>query len=70
MKFIPSCLLVGYCSDTLGLFYVTENDATITSHIFKTKINYGDVMIVDRGSRDVLEVFSNLDYGLKMPVYL
>ena len=70
------CLPDGYYLDTLGPFNGTENDATIASHIVKTKnrlgewCDYGDVMIVDRGFRDVVQVFSDLGYEPQMPVYL
>ena len=75
VKFMSLCLPDGYCLDTLGPFYGTANDASITNHILKTKAilaewcDYGNLMIVDRGFRDVIEVFSDLGYEPKMPVY-
>ena len=59
VKFISLCLADGYCLDILRPFFGTANDATITSHITTTKnvlegwCEAGDVMIVDRGFRDV-----------------
>ena len=76
VKFVSLCLLDGYCFDSLGSFYDTENDATSTSHILITKTilvkrcDYGSVMIVNRGFRDVAEVLSKLGYESKIPVYL
>ena len=76
VKFMSLCLPDGYCLDTLGPFNGTENDATIARHVVKTKnrlgewCDYGDVMIVDRGFRDVVQVFSDLGYEPQMPVYL
>ena len=76
VKFMSLCLADDYCLDTLGQFFGTANDATITNHITTTKNvlegwrEAGDVMIVDRGFRDVEEAFSYLGYEPKMPIYL
>ena len=71
------CLADGYCLDTLGPFFGTANDATITNHIATMKnvlerwCEAGELMIVDRGFRDVAKAFSHLGYDEpKMPVYL
>ena len=37
VKFMSLCLPDGYCLDTLGPFFGTQNDATITNHITKTR---------------------------------
>ncbi|CAF4231965.1 unnamed protein product, partial [Rotaria magnacalcarata] len=64
VKFMSLCLADGYCVDTLGPFFGTQNDASITNHITKTKnalmewCEPGDIMIVDRGFRDIVEAFS------------
>ncbi|CAF2155112.1 unnamed protein product [Rotaria magnacalcarata] len=76
VKFMSLCLADGYCVDTLGPFFGTQNDASITNHITKTKnalmewCEPGDIMIVDRGFRDIVEAFSDLGYEPKMPIYL
>ena len=76
VKFMSLCLPDGYCLDTLGPFFGTQNDATITNHITKTRNTLaewcedGDNMVLDRGFRDIVKVFSDLGYEPKMPVYL
>ena len=76
VKFMSLCLADGYCLDTLGPFFGTANDATVTNHITTTRnvlerwCEASDVIIVDRGFRDVAEAFSHLDYEPKMPIYL
>ncbi|CAF1398772.1 unnamed protein product [Didymodactylos carnosus] len=70
------CLPDGYCLDIRGPFYGNKNDARISDYIVSTKkalegwCENDDVMICDRGFRDVVDVFSELGYEPKMPVYL
>ncbi|CAF1134384.1 unnamed protein product [Didymodactylos carnosus] len=66
----------GYVLDSLGPFYGTDNGATISSHIIRTRnaltdwCDAGDIMVVDRGFRDVVEALAEMDYEPEMPVYL
>ncbi|CAF1315801.1 unnamed protein product [Didymodactylos carnosus] len=66
----------GYILDIIGPFHGTKNDASITEHVLRTnnslknRIEDGDTMIVDRGFRDVVPVFTDLGYEVKMPYYL
>ena len=70
------CLSDEYRLDTLGPFFATQNDATITNHITKTRrmlakwCEDSDNMVLDRGFRDVVKVFSDLRYEPKIAVYL
>ena len=70
------CLPDGYCLDTLGPFEGTKNDASIASHIAQTNdklttwCSEGDTMIVDRGFRDAVDIFTDLGWEAKMPAYL
>ncbi|CAF1566373.1 unnamed protein product [Didymodactylos carnosus] len=76
LKFMSMCLPDGYCLDIRGPFYGNKNDASISDYIVSTKkelegwCENDDVMICDRGFRDVVDVFSELGYEPKMPVYL
>ena len=76
VKFMPLYWVDGHCLDTLGPFFATEKDITITNHIITTKnasegwYGTGDVMIVDRGFRNVAEDYSRFGYEPKMPIYL
>ena len=75
VKFMSSCLVDGYCSDTLGLRFETTNDATIINHRTTTKnalegqCKAADEMIVDRGFTYVAEALSHLGYEPKMPIH-
>lgn len=66
----------GYVLDTIGPFVGTMNDASIAKTITRTCdeliewCEEGDIMIVDRGFRDVMEVFCDLGYEVKMPEFL
>ena len=66
----------GYVLDAIGPFVGTMNDASIAKAITDTcnqLIEWcedGDIMIVDRGFRDVLDVFAELGYEVKMPEFL
>ncbi|CAF4044121.1 unnamed protein product [Rotaria sp. Silwood2] len=66
----------GYVLDTIGPFQGTANDASITERILETRndlvawCDYGDIMICDRGFRDVIQTMSDLGYEVKSPVYL
>ena len=66
----------GYILDTIGPFQGTVNDATIAQHIIETRneliqwCDHGDIMICDRGFRDVIQTLSDLGYEVKSPVYL
>ena len=66
----------GYILDTIGPFQGTVNDATITQQIIETRneliqwCDHGDIMICDRGFRDVIQTLSDLGYEVKSPVYL
>ena len=66
----------GYILDTIGPFNGNMNDATIADNITRTCndliqwCDYGDVMIVDRGFRDVIDAFTDLGYEPKMPCFL
>jgi hypothetical protein len=66
----------GYVLDAIGPFQGTANDASITERILETRndlvewCDYGDIMICDRGFRDVIQTMSDLGYEVKSPVYL
>ena len=62
----------GYVVDTIGPFYRNENDASIKSSVeeIKTWLNGNDVLIVDRGFRDVLNLLGSAGYDAKMPSYI
>lgn len=76
VKFMSLVLPDGYVLDTIGPFQGTANDASIAERILKTRnelvewCDYGDIMICDRGFRDVIQTMSNLGYEVKSPVYL
>jgi hypothetical protein len=66
----------GYILDTIGPFEGRMNDASITKQITNTCdalvkwCHHGDVMICDRGFRDVIESFTDMGYEPKMPEFL
>ncbi|CAF1406262.1 unnamed protein product [Didymodactylos carnosus] len=76
VKFMSLVLPDGYVLDTIGPFYGNENDAKICEQILTTMdrlrewCNVNDVMIVDRGFRDILITFEELGFDSKMPAYL
>lgn len=76
VKFMSLVLPNGYVLDTIGPFLGTMNDASIAKTITNTCdeltdwCEEGDVMIVDRGFRDVMNVFHGLGYEVKMPEFL
>ncbi|CAF3028442.1 unnamed protein product [Rotaria sp. Silwood2] len=76
VKFMSLVLPDGYVLDTIGPFQGTANDASITERILETRndlvawCDYGDIMICDRGFRDVIQTMSDLGYEVKSPVYL
>ena len=65
-----------YVLDVIGPFQGTLNDATIAKEILETNdtlVNWlreNGQMIVDRGFRDVIEVFQDLGYETHMPALL
>ena len=68
----------GYVLDSVGPYYADgkNNDAGITSHIITLHrdlidwLDIGDVCILDRSFRDVLDVFEDLGLKPKMPAFL
>lgn len=69
----------GYILSVLGPYYSdsANNDASITKHAIKTNadeikdwLQTKDVLIVDRGFRDVLEFLRNLGFQCEMPCFL
>ena len=66
----------GYILDAIGPFQGTANDAIITQRIVDTRnelrewCDDGDIMICDRGFRDVIQTLSDLGYEVKAPAYL
>ncbi|PJE78186.1 hypothetical protein CI610_02882 [invertebrate metagenome] len=66
----------GYVVDTVGPFFGSENDATITKKILdgieslNPLLQPEDHIIVDRGYRDVLKDISEVGYGHHMPSFL
>ncbi|CAF4657751.1 unnamed protein product [Rotaria sp. Silwood2] len=76
VKFMSLVLPDGYVLDTIGPFQGTANDATIAQQIIETRnellqwCDYGDIMICDRGFRDVIQTLGDLGYEVKSPAYL
>lgn len=76
LKFMSIVLPDGYVVDTIGPFYGNENDASITKqimnsvHEIKLWLTDDDILIVDRGFRDVLGLLKSNGYEAKMPSYL
>ena len=68
----------GYVLDSIGpcMAEGKNNDAGKTEHILNLHgdladwVSKGDVCVVDRGFRDVLDVFGGLGPETKMPMYL
>ncbi|KAK3108477.1 hypothetical protein FSP39_008804 [Pinctada imbricata] len=68
----------GYVLGRIGPYFSDgkNNDAGMIKHIMtlnndlKDWINEGDVCVVDRGFRDVLEVFEEMGLESKMPAFL
>ncbi|CAF4476634.1 unnamed protein product [Rotaria socialis] len=73
VKMMSLVLPDGYVLDLIEPFSGKSNDSTITKEILSTCANLqhlcqaGDVQIVDRGFRDVVEEFETLGYDVKMP---
>ena len=67
----------GYVLDSIGPYLADgkNNDAGITEHILNLHgdlaewLSEGDVCVVDRGFRDVLDIFEDLGLETKMPAY-
>ena len=65
-----------YIVDIVGPFQGSLNDANITKEIFETNnslvewLGGSGQMIIDRGFRDVIDVFVSLGYGAHMPAFL
>lgn len=78
VKFMSIILPDGYVLETLGPYFADgkNNDAGITQHILTLHgeltdwLEEGDVCILDRGFRDVLDVFEDLGLEPKMPAFL
>ncbi|CAF1117325.1 unnamed protein product [Rotaria magnacalcarata] len=76
VKFMSLVHPDGYVLDTIGPFQGTANDATIAQQIIETRNeliqwwDYGDIMICDRGFRDVIKTLGGLGYEVKSPAYL
>ena len=77
-KFMSLVFPDGYVLDSIGPYLADgkNNDAGITEHILNLHsdltewLSEGDVCVVDRGFRDVLDVFEDLGLETKMPAYL
>ena len=76
LKFMSIVLPDGYVVDSIGPFFGSDNDAKITKQILTTVddikqwLQENDVIIVDRGFRDVLQLLKSAGYDPKMPSYL
>ena len=78
VKFMSLVFPDGYVLDSIGPYLADgkNNDAGITQHILSLHgdltewLAEGDVCVVDRGFRDVLDVFEDLGLETKMPAYL
>ena len=76
LKFMSLVFPDGYVLDTIGPFRGNMNDASIAQHILRTCDSLigwcedDDVMIVDRGFRDVIDTFREIGYEPKMPAFL
>ena len=66
----------GYIVDVIGPFQGALNDASIAEEILTTNnalttwVGENCQIIVDRGFRDVIEVFQNFGYETHMPAFL
>ena len=76
LKFMSVVLPDGYVLDTIGSFRGNMNDTSIIQHVLRTCDSLigwcedDDVMLVDRGFRDVIYTFRKIGYELKMPAFL
>ena len=78
VKFMSIVFPDGYVLESIGPYLADgkNNDAGITQHILGLHgdltdwLSEGDVCIVDRGFRDVLDVFEDLGLETKMPSFL
>lgn len=78
LKFMSIVLPDGYVLESIGPYFADgkNNDAGITQHILSLHgdlvewLQEGDVCVVDRGFRDVLDVFEDLGLETKMPSFL
>jgi len=76
IKFMSLVLPDGYVLDTIGPYYGTMNDASITENILETNTSLlkwcggSGQMILDRGFRDVKEAFEMLGYETRIPEFL
>ena len=72
---MSSVHLDGYVVDIIGPFEGTLNDANITKDTLETnscltaRLNERGQMIVDRSSRDIIEVLQQLRYEVHMPTF-
>lgn len=78
VKFMSLVFPDGYVLDSIGQYLADgkNNDAGITQHILSLHgdltdwLSEGDVCVVDRGFRDVLDVFEDLGLETKCPHFL
>ena len=78
LKFMSIVFPDGYVLDSIGPYLSDgkNNDAGITQHIMSLNtelenwMEEGDVCVVDRGFRDVIETFESKGLECKMPSYL
>ena len=76
IKFTSLLLPNGYILDTIGPFSGTMNNAPIAKEItsrcdaFAKWCERGDIMIIDRGFRNILETFIEMGYEPKMLDFL
>ena len=78
VKFMSVVLPDGYVLDSVGPYFADgkNNDSGITQHILSLHedltswMSEGDVCVLDRGFRDVIDVFENLGLEPKMPAFL
>lgn len=67
------CTTNGYVVELAGPFEGTMNDATILEHVLKdphgisTILKPGDIFILDRGFRDVVDILKAKGYQVLMP---
>lgn len=64
------CTTDGFIIDMLGPFYGTENDASIMRKVIpslKNLIRPGDIFVLDRGFRDVVDFLQSHGYRVMMP---
>ncbi|KAK3109143.1 hypothetical protein FSP39_023866 [Pinctada imbricata] len=78
LKFMSIVFPDGYVVDSIGPYLSDgrNNDAGMTTHIMtlndelKDWLQEGDVCVVDRGFRDVLDVFEEMGLETRMPSFL